>query len=75
MTRRRFVMADQRSRGGKKQGKDNPKQSDQHQTTRENQPRPESPQPSDQGRKPFDEARDDPSKAPESGDRKATGNT
>jgi hypothetical protein len=67
-------MADTQSRGGKKRGMNNPERSEQHQTTRANQPRPESSKPSDQGRKPIDQPRDDPSLAPESGDRKATGN-
>jgi hypothetical protein len=67
-------MADQQSRGGKKQGGRQPDNSQQHQTTRQNQGRPESDKPSDQGRQPMDEPRDDPSLAPESGDRKATGN-
>jgi hypothetical protein len=63
-------MADQQSRGGKKQGGRDPNHPEVHQTTRQNQPRPESDRPSDQGRKPMD----DPSLALESGDRKATGN-
>jgi hypothetical protein len=63
-------MSDQRSRGGKKQGTDNPHAPEQHQTVHENQPRPENNTPSGQGRKPMDRLRDDPS---ESGDRKATG--
>lgn len=67
-------MADQRSRGGKKQGTNDPSRAEQHQTTLANQPRSESAKPSNQGRKPIDEPRDDPSLAPESGERKATGN-
>jgi hypothetical protein len=68
-------MADQRSRGGKKQGGSNPANPEQQQTTHVNQPRPESSKPSDQGRKPMDEPRDDPSEAPESGDKNRTGGT
>ena len=63
-------MADQQSRGGKKQGGREPDHPREHQTTHETQDRPESTKPSDQGRKPMD----DPSLAPESGDRNATGN-
>ena len=67
-------MADQQSRGGRSEAPQEPANREQHQSTRANQPRPESSKPSDQGRKPIDEPRDDPSLAPESGDRKATGN-
>jgi hypothetical protein len=65
-------MADQRSRSGKKRGKrgqSNPAAPDQQQTTRQNQTRTESSDPSDQPRK-YDE-----SVAPESGDKKTTGTT
>ena len=62
-------MSDQRSRGGKKDGGNNPQEPEQHQTVHAGQPRPESDKPSDQGRKPMDRPKDDPSQAPESGTR------
>jgi len=60
-------MSDQRSRGGKKQSGNDPQHPEQHQTVHEGRPRPESSDPSDQGRKPMDRPKDDPSTAPESG--------
>jgi len=62
-------MSDQRSRGGKKQCGNNPPAPEEHQTVHANQPRPESSKPSDQGQKPMDRQKDDPSQAPESGTR------
>jgi hypothetical protein len=67
-------MSDQRSRGGKKQGGNDPQNPEQHQTVHANQPRPESSDPSDQGRKPMDRPKGDPSEAPESGTREPADN-
>jgi hypothetical protein len=62
-------MSDQRSRGGKKEGGDNPQAPETHQTVHANQPRPESAKPSEQAFKPKERQTDDPSEAPESGTR------
>jgi len=65
-------MADQRSRGGKKQGINPSSNPEEHQMTRTNQPRPDNSNPSGPGGKQIDELRDDLSPASESGDRKVT---
>src|SRR5262249_37972029 len=52
-------MADTRSRGGKKQGQNNPAAPEQNRTTHVNQPPGESSRPSDQGFKPSDQPRKD----------------
>lgn len=66
-------MADQQSRDGKKQGANNPNPSEQQHTPHASQSRPESSKPTDQERKPMGRTQDDPSEAPESGDKKVTG--
>jgi len=65
-------MSDPQPRGGRKQA-ENP-QASEHQNAGANQPT-EGSHPAGQTRKPIDRPKDDPSEAPESGDRKATGNT
>jgi len=62
-------MSDQQSRGDKKRSGNDPQAPETHQTAHANQPRPESEKPSDQGFKPKDRPKDDPSEAPESGTR------
>ena len=66
-------MNDPRPAGGRKQSPNNPRSPEQDQSPRTDQS--ETPHPAGHDPKKADRPKDDPSEAPESGDRKATGNS
>jgi hypothetical protein len=67
-------MAQQRTRDGQKEGESGPGRPGQRQPTHRAGPPADDTQKTDRGQKPGRQQKDDESTAPESGDRKATGN-